>query len=247
MNQTKPAGLSPRDRLIVALDVASVAAAERLVEALGDSVGIYKVGLELIHADGFGFARELVSAGKKLFLDLKFHDIPTTVARATEQVSRLGATYLTVHAYPQTMRAAVAGRGGGLKLLAVTVMTSYDDADLAEAGYGCGVADLVARRAGQARVLGIDGLILSPDEVTAMRPLVGPAMELITPGIRPIGSQAGDQKRFTSPAQAIRAGADRLVVGRPITRAADPRAAADAVCAEIATAFMERGMARPTI
>lgn len=226
-----------RDKLIVALDLPSVAGAARMVEALGDAVSFYKVGMELTYAGGLPFAQELARAGKKVFLDLKLHDIPNTVARATEQVAGLGATFLTIHAYPQTMRAAAqAARGSGLKLLAVTVMTSYDDADLAAAGYAYGVKDLVARRAGQAREAGVDGLILSPEEVAAMRALVGPEMLLVTPGVRPAGAALGDQKRVMTPARAIREGADHLVVGRPVTQAPDPRAAAQAIVAEIAGA-----------
>ncbi len=228
------ASLQPRERLIVALDLPDVSAAAAMVERLGDSVSFYKVGLELVYAGGLSFARDLIASGKQVFLDLKFHDIPNTVQRATEQVAGIGATYLTVHAFPQTMRAAVAGRAGSnLRLLAVTVMTSYDDADLATAGYAMGVQDLVARRALQARDCGIDGLILSAGEVTAMRAAVGAGMDLVTPGIRPAGGDAGDQKRVMTPAAAIAAGADRLVIGRPVTQAADPKAAAQAIVAEI--------------
>lgn len=226
-----------RDKLIVALDLPSVADAARMVDALGDAVSFYKVGMELTYAGGLPFVEELTRAGKKVFLDLKLHDIPNTVARATEQVAGLGATFLTIHAYPQTMRAAAqAARGSGLKLLAVTVMTSYDDADLAAAGYAYGVKDLVARRAAQAREAGVDGLILSPEEVAAMRALLGPGMLLVTPGVRPAGAAVGDQKRVMTPARAIREGADHLVVGRPVTQAPDPRAAAQAIVAEIAGA-----------
>jgi orotidine-5'-phosphate decarboxylase len=226
-----------RDRLIVALDVATLAEAEALVERLGETVSFYKLGLEIVYAGGLGLAERLVGAGKKVFLDLKLHDIPNTVERATAQVARLGATFLTVHAYPQTMRAAVAARGdAGLRLLAVTVMTSYDDADLAEAGFAAGIADTVRRRALQARQLGVDGLILSAEETAAMRALVGESMVLVTPGIRPAGGAVADQKRVVTPAMAIRAGADHLVVGRPVTQADDPRAAAQAIVAEIAGA-----------
>lgn len=224
-----------RDKLIVALDLPSVAEAERMVERLGDAVSFYKVGMELTYAGGLPFAQALVRAGKKVFLDLKLHDIPNTVARATEQVAGLGATFLTIHGYPQTMRAAVgAARGSGLRLLAVTVMTSYDDADLSAAGYGFGVKDLVARRALQAKEAGVDGLILSPEEASAMRALVGPGMLLVTPGVRPAGAAVGDQKRVMTPARAIQEGADHLVVGRPVTQADDPKAAAQAIVAEIA-------------
>ena len=226
-----------RDRLIVALDLPDVAAAEAMVERLGDSVTFYKIGLELVYGGGLPLAQRLAKAGKKVFLDLKFHDIPNTVARATAQVADLGATFLTIHAYPQTMKAARGALGqSSLKLLAVTVMTSYDDADLAEAGYGFGAAQLVARRAAQARDIGIHGLILSPEEAADMRAALGPSMLLVTPGIRPAGGDLADQKRVMTPARAIAAGADHLVVGRPVTRAADPKPAADAIVAEIAGA-----------
>ncbi len=232
------AGLSPRDRLIVALDVPTVGEAEVLVERIGDSASFYKIGMELVYAGGLGLVRDLVSAGKQIFLDLKLHDIPNTVTKATERVAGLGATYLTVHAYPQTMKAAVQGRQGSpLQILAVTVLTSCDDADLAEAGYAFGVRDLVARRAAQAMAASVDGLILSAEEVGAMRQSVGDRLTLITPGIRPAGDVAGDQKRVMTPARAIAAGADRLVVGRPVTQAPDPRAAADAIVAEITAAL----------
>ena len=226
--------IDPRDRLIVALDVPDLASAEAMVSRLGDSVTFYKVGMELTYSGGLSFVRRLADAGKKVFLDLKLHDIPNTVEKATAQVADLGATVLTVHAFPQTMKAAVKGRGAGsLKILAVTVMTSYDDADLVEAGYALGVRDLVERRARQAHAIGVDGLILSPEEVSAMRALLGPDITLITPGIRPSGSAAGDQKRIMTPANAIKAGADYLVIGRPVTQADDPKASAEAIIAEI--------------
>ena len=226
--------IDPRDRLIVALDVPDLASAEAMVSRLGDSVTFYKVGMELAYSGGLSFVRRLADAGKKVFLDLKLHDIPNTVEKATAQVADLGATFLTVHAFPQTMKAAVKGRGAGsLKILAVTVMTSYDDADLVEAGYALGVRDLVERRARQAHAIGVDGLILSSEEVSAMRALLGPDITLITPGIRPSGSAAGDQKRIMTPANAIEAGADYLVIGRPVTQADDPKASAEAIIAEI--------------
>ncbi|MFM2444919.1 MAG: orotidine-5-phosphate decarboxylase [Pseudomonadota bacterium] len=228
---------SPRDRLIVALDLADTAAAQAMVARLGDAVTFYKIGLELTYGGGLALARDLVAQGKQVFLDLKLHDIPNTVARATEQVAQIGATFLTIHAFPQTMKAAAGALGTSpMKLLAVTVMTSYDDADLAEAGYGSGVKDLVARRARQAQASGVHGLILSAEEVAAMRALLGPDMLLVTPGIRPAGAALADQKRVMTPAEAIRAGSDYLVVGRPVTQAADPKAAAGAIVAEIAEA-----------
>ena len=229
------AKIEPRDRLIVALDFATVDEARAFVERVGMSVSFYKVGIELAYGEGgFAFAQELVQSGKKLFIDLKLHDIGNTVTRATRQIARLGATFLTVHAYPQTMKAAREGAGdSGLKLLAVTVLTSYDDSDLANIGYAFNVGDLVARRATQALEAGMDGLILSPEEVEAMRAHVGSDLLLITPGIRPAGSAIGDQKRIMTPSQAIAGGADYLVVGRPVTEAADPKAATDIIVAKI--------------
>jgi orotidine-5'-phosphate decarboxylase len=226
-----------RERLIVALDLPSVAEAEAMVAALGDSVAFYKIGLELAFIGGIALAQDLIRQGKQVFLDLKLHDISNTVERACAQVSGLGATFLTVHAFPQTMEAARRGATGSeLRLLGVTVMTSYDDSDLAEAGYALCVADLVARRAAQAQTAGLDGLILSAEEVAAMRTTFGRDFVLVTPGIRPAGSARADQKRAATPTQAIAAGADYLVVGRPITQAEDPRAAAEAIVAEIASA-----------
>lgn len=229
--------LEARDRLIVALDLPGVDAARAMVSRLGDSVSFYKVGKELVYAGGLDLARELVAAGKKVFLDLKLHDIPVTVERATAAVSGLGATYLTVHAYPQTLAAAVKGKGdSALKILGVSVLTSMNDADLAQAGYGLGVNDLVRRRARQAYEAGAAGLICSPLDLPLVRDAVGEGLEFITPGVRPAGADAGDQKRIMTPGEAIAAGASRLVVGRPITAAADPKAAADAIVAEIAGA-----------
>ncbi len=226
-----------REKLIVALDFPTVAEAKAMVEALGDSVSFYKIGMELAYGGGLPFARELTDAGKQVFLDLKLHDIPTTVEKACANVARLGARLLTIHAYPQTMAAAKQGASGsGLRILGVTVLTSCDDGDLIEAGFAFGVKALVARRAGQAREAGIDGLILSAEELAAVRRIVGPQMILVTPGIRPAGAAVGDQKRVVTPAAAIGAGADHLVVGRPITQAGDPRAAAEAILAEIGIA-----------
>jgi orotidine-5'-phosphate decarboxylase len=226
--------LDARERLIVALDVPSVAAAEAMVTRLGDSVWFYKIGYQLAFAGGLPFAAGLIAAGKQVFLDLKLHDIGNTVAKGVESVAQLGATFLTVHAYPQTMKAAVEGkRGSRLRILAVTVLTSYDDADLAAAGYEMDVKELAAARAAQARDTGIDGLVCSAEEAVALRDIAGPGMVLVTPGIRPAGSATGDQKRIMTPARAIEAGADYLVVGRPIVEARDPKAAADAIVAEI--------------
>ncbi|UFZ02150.1 orotidine-5'-phosphate decarboxylase [Bradyrhizobium ontarionense] len=232
-----PTEIAPRDRLIVALDLPSVAEAEAMIIRLGDAVTFYKIGMELTYAGGLGLAERLAAEGKNVFMDLKLHDIPNTVERATRQIARLGARFLTVHGFSQSMTAALAGAAGShLELLAVTVMTSYDDADLATAGYAMGVRDLVARRATQAKEIGIHGLILSPEETEQVRALVGPEMQLVTPGIRPAGSDIGDQKRVMTPVLAIAGGADRLVVGRPVTGAQDPAAAAESIVADIASA-----------
>ena len=231
-------GIAPKDRLIVALDLPSVASAEAMIDRLGDSVTFYKIGYQLGYAGGLALAKQLAGSGKKIFLDLKLHDIGNTVARGVESVAGLGATFLTVHAYPQTMKAAVEARAGtSLKILAVTVLTSYDEADLQAAGYRLNVSDLVEARARQALALGVDGLLSSPEEAAALRIIVGDRMHLVTPGIRPAGAATGDQKRIMTPARAIAAGADYLVVGRPVMDAADPKAAAEAIQAEIAQAL----------
>jgi orotidine-5'-phosphate decarboxylase len=226
--------IAPRERLIVALDLSSVEAAEAMVARLGDAVSFYKIGYQLAFAGGLAYTRNLADAGKRVFLDLKLHDIGNTVGQGVKSVARLGATFVTVHAYPQTMQAAVEAREGGLRILAVTVLTSYDDGDLKAAGYEASVKTLVAARAEQARLLGVDGLVCSPEEAADVRSIAGANMVLVTPGIRPAGTEAGDQKRVMTPAAAIAAGADYLVVGRPIIAASDPRAAAEAIVAEIA-------------
>ncbi len=232
------APLTPRDRLIVALDTPEVGDAQRLVERIGESAVFYKIGMELAYGGGLPLVSELAAAGKQIFLDLKLHDIPNTVERATAQAAKTGARFLTVHAYPQTMRAAVAGaRGSGMQILAVTVLTSYDDADLFEAVYRFGVVETVRRRAEQALELSVDGLVASAEEAAMARRTVGAKLALVTPGIRPAGGAVGDQKRVATPAEAIRNGADYLVVGRPVTQAPDPRAAAASVVAEIEAAL----------
>ncbi len=226
-----------RDRLIVGLDLPSPAEAEKMVATLGDAVTFYKVGMQLSFSGGLGFARELVEGGKHVFLDMKLLDIPNTVAHAVEAIADMGVTFTTIHAYPQAMRAAVEGRGdSGLRLLGVTVLTSLDDADLTEAGYGDDVSTLVKRRANQAGEIGMDGLICSPKETLAIREEVGNGLTLVTPGIRPAGADAGDQKRAATPESAIRDGADYLVVARPVIKADDPRAAAERIVAEIDSA-----------
>ena len=226
--------VAPRERLIVALDVSSVEAAEAMVKRLGDAVTFYKIGYQLAYAGGLPYARTLADAGKQVFLDLKLHDIGNTVAEGVKSISQLGATFLTVHAYPQTMKAAAHARERSLQILAVTVLTSYDDRDLAAAGYGAGVRATATERAKNALEIGVDGLICSPEEAANLRAIVGPDMLLVTPGIRPAGAAVGDQKRVATPAAAIAAGADYLVVGRPVIAADEPKAAAEAIIAEIA-------------
>ncbi|MBX9911987.1 MAG: orotidine-5'-phosphate decarboxylase [Beijerinckiaceae bacterium] len=226
-----------RDRLIVALDVPTIWDAYRLIGTLGDEASFYKIGYRLAFAGGLDLARQLLSEGKKVFLDLKLHDIGNTVTEGVDSLTGLGVTFLTVHAYPQTMRGAVEGRGDSpLKLLAVTALTSYDDGDLRDAGYGLAVRDLVRMRAEQARTTGMDGIVCSAAETGIVRDAIGRDMLIVTPGIRPAGGAAGDQKRTLTPGEAITAGVDHLVVGRPIIRAADPRGAAAAIMDEIAAA-----------
>ncbi len=228
----------PRDRLIVALDLASVAEARAMVERIGDAATFYKVGYQLAYGGGLSFVEELIRSGRQVFLDLKLHDIANTVEEGVRSVARLGVSFLTVHAYPQTMRAALKGKAGSpLRILAVTVLTSYDDVDLADAGYDMSPAELVARRAAQARDLRIDGIVCAPTEAATVRTLLGPDMFVVTPGVRPAGTEAGDQKRIMTPGDAIRCGASHLVVGRPITAATDPRAAAQAIADEMGAAL----------
>jgi orotidine-5'-phosphate decarboxylase len=223
--------------IIVALDVASADEARQLVSRLGDAVGFYKVGMELYAAAGIAFVDELLRAGHRVFLDLKFYDIPETVKRATAQVAQRGVQLLTVHGSNAVMRAAVEGRGGaGLRLLGVTVLTSFDQSDLADLGYACPVSDLVALRVGKAREAGMDGIVCSPLEVGMVRAALGPQALVVTPGVRSAGAGKGDQKRVATPAEAIRAGASHLVIGRQITRAVDPRAEAFRILEEIAGA-----------
>ncbi len=229
--------LAPRDRLIVALDVPTASEADQIVRRLGDSVGVYKIGLQLLFGGGIALAERLVGEGKNIFLDVKLLDIDNTVAKAVENIARLGVRFLTVHAYPKAMRAAIAARGEApLKLLGVTVLTSMNDADFAAAGYSGTVRERVLARAKDAKAAGIDGIVASPMEAAAIREAVGDNILLVTPGIRPSGVDLGDQKRAATPAATISAGADYLVVGRPILTAPDPRAAADAIVGEIGEA-----------
>jgi orotidine-5'-phosphate decarboxylase len=225
------------ESLIVGLDVPDVAAAEKVVTSLDGVVGFYKIGYQLAFAGGLAFARELAADGKKIFLDMKLLDIDNTVARGVENIAKMGMTMLTLHAYPKAMRAAVeAARGSGLCLLGVTVLTSMDAADLVEAGYHQDPHKLVLRRAEQALAAGMGGIVCAASEAAAVRRLVGPDLAVVTPGIRPAGSEAGDQKRVVSPGDAIRAGASHLVVARPIVGAVDRAAAVRAILAEMTAA-----------
>jgi orotidine-5'-phosphate decarboxylase len=228
----------PRERLIVALDLPSIHEAEAMVGKLGDTVGFYKIGYQLAFAGGLGFAECLAAAGKRVFVDMKLHDIGRTVAKGIESLARIGVTFTTVHAYPQTMKAAVAARAGSpLRILAVTVLTSYQDVDVAEAGYADGVDRLVKMRGAQAHAIGVDGLVCSALEAAALRVELGSDMLLVTPGVRPAGAGADDQKRVITPARAVLAGADYLVVGRPVLQASDPGAAARKIIDEMAQAL----------
>lgn len=227
--------MTPRDRLIVALDVASVHDARKLVEQIGDAATFYKIGLELLFAGGDALASELIARGQQVFIDAKLLDIPNTVQRATANIAKLGASFLTVHGTDRkTLDAALKGRDeSGLKLLAVTVLTSLTRDDLAEQGISSAPADLVLRRAMMAREAGFDGVVASAQEAERLRAGLGKEFLIITPGIRPQGAETGDQARVMTPARAIEAGADHIVVGRPITQAPDPRQAAMKICGEI--------------
>lgn len=226
-----------RNHLIVGLDVATVKKAEGIVAALGDDVSFYKIGYQLAFAGGLDFARDLVADGKRVFLDMKLLDIDNTVAKGVENVVKMGVSMLTLHAYPKAMKAAVeASKGSDLCLLAVTVLTSMDESDMIDAGYECDPHTLVLRRAEQALQAGMGGIVCSAAEASAVRRIVGPDRAVVTPGIRPAGAAAGDQKRVMTPAEAMRAGSSHLVVARPIVAAADPKAAARAILDEMKVA-----------
>ncbi len=222
------------NRMIVALDVDGVGVARRLISSLGDTVSFYKIGHQLAFSGGLELARQLTAEGKHVFLDMKLLDIDNTVEKGVAAIARLGVEMLTIHAYPKAMRAAVkAAEGSNLTLLGVTVLTSMDEADLTEAGYSGIPRDLVLRRALQAREAGMGGIVCSPEEAKAVRSIIGPDMALVTPGIRPAGADKGDQKRVATPRDALNAGASHLVIGRPITAAADPKSAALAILNEM--------------
>jgi len=220
--------------IIIALDCETAAEARAIVEATSRTVGYYKVGLELYAAAGMEFVLELQKRKKKVFLDLKLHDIGETVRRATARIADSGVSLLTVHAEPQVMRAAMAGKGKSkLKILAVTVLTSLDQVDIHEMGYRCAIRELFDLRVRNAVRAGVDGLVCSPLEVGDVRRAVGPDMLLVTPGVRSAGAGKGDQKRVATPAQAIADGASHLVIGRQVTRAVDPNRAVRQLLAEL--------------
>lgn len=225
---------SARDRLIVGLDLPTIADAEKIVSTLGDDVSFYKIGYQLVFAGGLEFARDLAASGKKVFLDMKLLDIDNTVAKGVENIVKMGMSMLTLHAYPKAMRAAVeAAKGSDLCLLGVTVLTSMDEQDVIDAGYEYDPHTLVLRRAEQARAAGMGGIVCSAEEAAAVRKIIGPDMALVTPGIRPAGAEKGDQKRVMTPADALKAGSSHLVVARPIVAAAEPLTAARAILAEM--------------
>ncbi len=235
-NPTRPA-IPPRERLIAALDLPTPAEARALAEKLGDSVRFYKIGLELATSGGyFELLDWLVKRGNRVFCDLKLHDIPETVRRAVANLRGRGVSFLTVHADRGVLRAA-AQEKGDIRILGVTVLTSTSQADLAEQGYIGKLEDLVLARAGAAAELGCDGVICSGLEVAAIKARFGARLLAVTPGIRPAGGDAGDQKRVVDVAQAFRNGADYIVVGRPIRDAPDPAAAAEGIQATIAGVF----------
>ncbi|WP_306145836.1 orotidine-5'-phosphate decarboxylase [Roseibium sp. MMSF_3412] len=229
------------DRLMLPVDVPTIQDAEALVRRTEGKVGVYKIGMELQFAGGLEFARELAADGKKIFLDVKLHDIDNTITSAIRNVARMGMTFVTLHGYPKTMRAAVKGLAEegnpALCLLGVTVLTSMDEDDLVAAGYRGPVADVVAARARDARDAGMGGIVCAATEAQKLRAILEDELVIVTPGIRPKGSTADDQRRVMTPEDAIRAGSDYLVVGRPISKAEDPGAAADAVVAEIEAAL----------
>jgi len=241
------AAIPARERLIVALDYPEVAPARGLVARLGPAVDFYKIGLELAINGGLDFARELKGQGKQVFLDLKLLDIENTVERATRNAAAIGASFLTVHAHDRkTLRAAVAGKAGtALRVLAVTVLTNLEAADLSEQGFAETPQALVARRAGLAHAAGCDGIVAAGREAAAVRATVGPGIAIVTPGIRLPGEAAGDQARVSTPGDAILAGADYLVVGRPISGAPEPRRAVDSFLAAIEEALARRSLGPP--
>lgn len=241
------ATITARDRLIVALDFPAVDAARAFAARLGPAVTFYKIGLELAMSGGLELARELSGQGKQVFLDMKLLDIENTVERATRSAAKTGATFLTVHAHDsKTLRAALAGKAAtDLRVLAVTVLTNLDDGDLREQGHTDTAEELVERRAKLAHEAGCDGVVASGLEAARVRDVVGPGIAIVTPGIRLAGGAGGDQRRVATPETAIAAGADYLVVGRPVTEASDPRQAVEAFVQSIEEALAARSLGPP--
>lgn len=237
-----PASSGMRERLIVALDVSSAAEAQKLVAQIGDAAAIYKVGLQLFTAEGPSIVRDLVGSGRRVFLDLKLHDIPTTVALAVKAATELGAHMLTIHASggAAMLRAATEAAAGRLNLLAVTVLTSLNDEDMQEIGVSGRVSDQVLRMAALAQSAGCQGIVTSPRESMMVRKALGEGFAIVTPGIRPAGAETNDQQRIATPAQAVSNGASHIVIGRPITHAPDPAKAAQAIIAEMEQAKNSR-------
>jgi orotidine-5'-phosphate decarboxylase len=237
-----PASSGMRERLIVALDVPSASEAQKLVARIGDAAGIYKVGLQLFIAEGPSIVRDLVSSGRRVFLDLKLHDIPTTVALAVKSAAELRVDMLTIHASggAAMLRAATEAAAGRLNLLAVTVLTSLNDEDMQEIGVSGRASDQVLRMAALAQSAGCQGIITSPRESPMVRKALGEGFAIVTPGIRPAGAETNDQQRIATPAQAISNGASHIVIGRPITHASDPATAAQAIIAEMEQARNSR-------
>lgn len=228
--------MTPKDRLIVPLDVPTVMEAEALVETLGDTVSFYKIGHQLAFAGGLNFIRELRDMGKQVFLDMKLLDIDNTIEKGVENIVKMGVQMTTLYAYPNAMKAAVkAAQGSDLCLLGVTVLTSMDDDDLKNAGYAHEAKELVLKRAQQASDLGMGGVVASAQESAGIRKIIDAKMAIVTPGIRPAGSEVGDQKRIMTPADAIKAGSTHLVVGRPITASDNPKKSAQNIIDEIAS------------
>jgi orotidine-5'-phosphate decarboxylase len=230
-----PASSGMRERLIVALDVSSATEAQKLVARIGEAAGIYKIGLQLFTAEGPSIVRNLVSSGRRVFLDLKLHDIPTTVALAVKSAAELRVDMLTIHASggAAMLRAAAEEAAGRMNLLAVTVLTSLNDDDMQEIGVSGRVSDQVLRMAALAQSAGCQGIVTSPRESLMVRKALGEGFAIVTPGIRPAGAETNDQQRTATPAQAISNGASHIVVGRPITHAQDPAKAAEAIIAEM--------------
>ena len=223
-----------KDRLILALDVPTIPEAQEIVAQTKDFVGVYKIGLQLLFAGGQELAKTLIAEGHKVFFDVKLLDINNTIEKAVENIAKIGVTFATIHAYPKNMQAATkALKNSDLCLLGVTVLTSMDDSDLLVAGYAESVESLVKMRCMEAKNTGMGGIVCSPNEVNSLRNLVGTDLIMVTPGIRPSNADSGDQKRIATPKDAIQAGSDYLVIGRPITASENKQDSAKRILEEI--------------